>query len=180
MQASPFKPVKLICSIIASSDEVFLAGEHHLKHLYGDIDASSDAFAFTFTDYYEKEMGTGLFRRFFSFGRLVQPEVLSAVKIRTNRLEVEIGRDFRSSKRIINIDPGYCSAAALIMATTKDFAHRVPLRDGIYAHLEFLFGRREIKLLPWSYPDYNSEGYKAFFLRVRKIHLAQIREANSD
>ena len=179
MQASPFKPVKLICSIIAPSDEVFLSGEQHLRRLCGDIDESSEAFPFTSTDYYEKEMGGGLCRRFFSFVRLVQPEILSSVKIRTNRLEMEISKEFRSSKRIINIDPGYCSAAALIMATAKDFAHRVPLRDGIYAHLELLFGRLEIKLLPWTYPDFDSERYKAFFLKVRKTYLAQIRATNS-
>jgi hypothetical protein len=179
MQASPFKPVKLICGIIASSDEVFLTGVRHLKRLYGDIDEASDAFPFTFTDYYKKEMGRGLFRRFYSFVRLVPPDILSAVKIRTNRLEEEIREEFGSIKRVINIDPGYCSAAAMFMATAKDFAHRVPLKDGIYAHLELLFGRREVKLLPWTYPDFNSQGYKTFFSKVRETYLAQIRDANS-
>jgi hypothetical protein len=179
MEATPFKPVKLVCGIIASSDEVSFSGEGHLKALYGDIDAASESFPFTKTDYYEKEMGSGLFRKFLSFRPLVSPEVISAVKIRTNRLEREIAEAFDSKSRIINLDPGYCSAAALVMATTKDFAHRVPLSGGIYAHLELLFGRREVKLLPWTYPDFDSEGYRAFFLKVRRLYLEQLREGGS-
>lgn len=178
MQSSAFKPVKLICGIIASDKDVFRAGEKYLISLYGEIEESSDAFPFTFTDYYEKEMGPDLYRKFIGFSRLIAPEALSTIKVRTNRMEREIGAEFKSGNRIINIDPGYLSAAALIMATTKDFAHRVPLNDGIYAHLELLFGRREVKLLSWTYPDFKQAGYQKFLMQARENYLDRIRADN--
>jgi hypothetical protein len=73
----------------------------------------------------------------------------------------------------VNLDPGYVTAAALIMATAKDFAHRIPLREGIYAHLEFLFSRTGIKTLDWTYPDLRGDGYLEFFRDVRARYLEQ-------
>lgn len=175
MEATPFSPVKLICGLIASKEDVFLCGEKHLEQLYGAIDESSPIFPFSCTDYYEKEMGAGLKRKFLSFSSLIAPDILASIKQRTNQLELEIRREYRASARIINIDPGFCSASALIMATAKNFAHRIPLKDGIYAHLELLFGRKETKVLPWTYPDFFSKGYQEFFIKVRSAYLAQMR-----
>jgi hypothetical protein len=84
-------------------------------------------------------------------------------------------RSFARESRIVNIDPGILTASALIMATAKDFAHRVPLRQGIYAHLELLFSRNAVKLLPWTYPDFKKEGYQRFFIETREAYLRQLR-----
>jgi hypothetical protein len=134
---------------------------------------------FKFTDYYEKQMGEGLRRKFVSFAEIVPPEKLSEAKIQTNALEEEIKKVFGSVKRIVNLDPGYMTASALIMATAKDFSHRIPLKKGIYAHLELLFGKNEVKTLNWTYPDYRTEEYQRFFLEVRKIYLKQLRSLNA-
>ncbi|MGB9894061.1 MAG: DUF4416 family protein, partial [Candidatus Saccharicenans sp.] len=75
-------------------------------------------------------------------------------------------------------DPGYLTASALIMATTKDFAHRIPLNQGIYAHLEMLFQKKGVKLLEWTYPDFQQSGYQEFFLRVREVYLAQLKQSS--
>jgi hypothetical protein len=75
----------------------------------------------------------------------------------------------------VNLDPGYMTASALIMATAKDFSHRIPLQKGIYAHLELLFGKNDVKTLSWTYPDYRTEEYHRYFLEVRKIYLKQIK-----
>jgi len=99
----------------------------------------------------------------------------SEIKIRTNELEEELKQEYETPQRIINLDPGYLTAASLIMATAKDFARRIPLQHGIYAHLEFLFGKNEIRTLAWTYPDYKTEDYQNFFLAVRKIYLEQLK-----
>jgi len=109
-----------------------------------------------------------------SFVRLISPETLSEIKIRTNALEEEIREEMKQTRRVVNIDPGYLTASALIMATAKDFAHRVPLQDGIYAHLELLFAKNVVRTLDWTYPDYKTEGYQKFFLDVRRIYLPQV------
>jgi hypothetical protein len=133
---------------------------------------------FRFTDYYEKQMGKGLKRAFVSFRELIAPENLSETKIRTNLLEDEIKKEFGSPKRSVNIDPGYMTASALIMATAKDFSHRIPLQEGIYAHLELLFGKNEVKTLDWTYPDFRTASYQRFFLEVRKNYLEQLKSLN--
>ncbi len=172
----PFTPVKLICGIIASKQNVFAQGQRYLEDELGPVDLSSPAFEFTYTAYYEKQMGSGLKRLFLSFHDLIQPEQLSRIKIKTNELESIIRRESTAKRRVVNIDPGYMTASALFMATTKDFAHRVPLQDGIYAHLELLFLKKDIKTLNWTYPDYKTPLYQSFLLNVRRIYLSQLRQ----
>ena len=174
-ETKPFSPVKLICGIIASDEKFFKRAEEILAELYGPLDLTSPLFEFDFTDYYEKQMGQNLKRRFVSFGNLISPEDLSEIKIRTNALEEEIKKEFKARKRIVNLDPGYMTGSALIMATAKDFAHRIPLHHGIYAHLELLFGKNDVRTLSWTYPDFETEGYQIFLLDVRRIYLSQIK-----
>lgn len=176
-----FPPVKLICGIIAGPDEHFLRAEELLSGLYGPVDFRSARFPFIFTDYYEAEMGPGLRRGFVGFERLIDPSGLAAVKVRTNGLEREIAEEFaaegRSGRRarVVNLDPGYLTAAALIMATAKNFSHRIPLQEGIYGHLEFLFTKSGIRRLDWTYPDFAQAGYQAFFLEVRRDYLLRLK-----
>jgi len=172
----PFRPVKLICGIIASRPKVFKRSEEHLVHFHGPLDSESPMVDFSSTDYYQKEMGEDLKRKFLSFEKLISPEDLSGIKIRTNGLEQKIRDEFKAEHRIVNLDPGYCTPSALFLGTTKDFAHRVALRQGIYAHLEFLFGKDDVRVLSWTYPDYQTDAYKKFFLEVRKKLLRQLRE----
>ena len=174
-EIKPFLPVKLICGIIASRKEYFLKAKERLATLYGPVDSRSPRFDFDLTDYYQREMGGGLKRIFVSFARLIDPALLSEIKLRTNRLELEIRDDFSASGRVVNLDPGYLTRAALIMATAKDFSHRIPLRDGIYGHLELLFSRGGIRRLDWTYPDFANTGYQEYFLGVRRIYLDELK-----
>jgi hypothetical protein len=177
-EPSSFAPVKLICGIIAGKEEILKRATEKLIQMYGRIDLESTQFSFDFTDYYEKQMGKGLKRIFISFERLISPEELSCIKMSTNRLEAEIKEEIEADHRSVNIDPGYLTSSALVMATAKDFAHRIPLQDGIYAHLEFLFGKDEVRTLDWTYPDFRSGGYQDFFMKVRRLYLAQLKKIN--
>jgi hypothetical protein len=172
-----FPPVKLVCGIISSSDRVLAAAESRLQEAFGPIDSRSRPYDFNWTSYYEPEMGPGLTRMFLSFERLVRPEGLAAVKLRTNGLEEDLRRSFDSPGRVANLDPGHLNSAALIMATAKPFSHRVPLSSGIYAHLELLFTRKEVRTLPWTYPDLRSGAAWEFFREVRIVYLAQLGPA---
>lgn len=168
--------MKLICGIIASRESVFQSAAEKLIRLYGILDSESPTFSFDITDYYEKQMGKNLKRKFLSFERLIRPEKLSGIKQQANRLEEDIREELQSGRRVVNLDPGYLTPSALIMATTKDFSHRVPLQNGIYAHLEFLFGKNDVRTLDWTYPDFKSEKYRKYFLEVRRIYLSQLRK----
>ena len=174
-EVKPFAPAKLIIGIIFSQDAILARTEEAVTAVFGPVDLRSPAFPFDQTDYYDKQMGKGLRRLFLSFSRLVPPESLSDIKVRTNLLEEEMKKSFSRESRVVNIDPGTLTASALIMATAKDFAHRVPLRQGIYAHLELLFSRTAVKLLPWTYPDLRQEGYQSFFWDARQAYLRQLK-----
>lgn len=175
-EAKPFTPVKLICGIISSERNFFQTAERKLARFFGTVDSESPFFNFDFTDYYEKEMSKNLKRKFLSFANLVSPEKLSEIKIKTNSLEEEVRKTHKVNFRAVNLDPGYLTRAALVMATVKDFSHRIPLNNGIYAHLELLFSGNRVRTLEWTYPDFRTEEYQTYFLNVRKIYLEQLKK----
>lgn len=171
-----FAPVKLICGVIYKEDVLYGEVRRRLEAEWGRVDSESAPFPFNLTDYYEAEMGPGLVRRFMSFETLIAPESLPQKKLRAIEIEESLRREPGTQGRPVNIDPGCLTASALIMATAKDFAHRVPLGQGIYAHLEFLFTKSGVKTLDWTYPDLRREPPQAYFRSVREIFLRGIRE----
>ena len=156
--------------------EVMKESQECLTDAFGAIDSESQEFDFDYTDYYMKQMGGPLKRKFCSFLQLISPEKLSEIKIQTNELEKEIQKKRQASSRIVNLDPGFLNGAAIVMGTVKDFAHRIPLQRGIYGHLELLFGKNSVKTLEWTYPDFRNPAYHQYFLSVRKIYLQQLRQ----
>ena len=174
--ARAFTPVKLICGVLASDEEVFEHAQAALIRDFGPLEKRSADVDFTFTDYYEKQMGAGLKKKLLSFRDLIDPESISRIKVHTNSMEKRIRKFFLAKNRIVNLDPGYLTASALIMATVKDFSHRIPLQNGIYGHLELLFTRREIRVLDWTYPDYRTGEFHRFLREVRNSYLEQLRQ----
>jgi len=177
-EPKPFAAVKYITGVIYAEELILARAVQRLEALLGPVDLKSDGFPFVLTGYYDREMGGELKRIFLSFGRLGRPEDLAAIKIATNKLESELASEAGSPGRVVNIDPGYLTSSALIMATAKNFAHRIPLNDGIYAHLELLFRRHGLKFLEWTYPDIRTEpGCADFFLKARLIYLEDLNKS---
>jgi hypothetical protein len=173
-----FAPVKLICGVIYRDQdpEVYAETRRRLEAEWGRVDSESRPYPFDLTGYYEDEMGGGLVRRFTSFESLVPPESLPVAKLWAIELESIIRQERGVTGRPGKIDPGYLTASAVVMATAKDFAHRIPLGQGIYAHLEFLFTRTGVRTLDWTYPDLRREPPQAYFRGVRETYLRQLRE----
>jgi hypothetical protein len=175
-QPKEFTLVKFVCGVIYKEEALYEDVKRRLIAERGPVDMESPAFAFDLTDYYEPEMGPNLKRRFMSFSGLVAPELLPQAKLRTIELEEAVRRETGAAGRPVNIDPGYLTAAALVMATAKDFSHRIPLGQGIYAHLEFLFTKTGVKTLDWTYPDFRRGPCQEFFRTVRELYLRELRE----
>jgi len=176
-EAKAFLPVKYIAGVIFSDDRVLERTILELDKLLGPADARSPHYPFNLTDYYAAQMGDGPLKRMFvSFRDLRPPEELSLIKLRTNALEEKIRIVSGLSFRPVNIDPGYLTGAALVMATAKDFSHRIPLRDGIYAHLELMFTKHDVRCLEWTYPDFRQPAYHEFFMKARMSYLTQIKK----
>jgi len=161
--------------VIYKEDALYDEIKRRLVEEWGRADSESAAFPFDLTGYYEDEMGGGLRRRFMSFETLVPPESLPAAKLWAIELESIIRQERGVTGRPVNIDPGYLTASAVVMATAKDFAHRIPLGRGIYAHLEFLFTRTGVRTLDWTYPDLRREACQAYFRSVRELYLERLR-----
>lgn len=164
--------VKLIVSILAADHGELNLVLRRLESLYGSPDVIGLPLVFEYTDYYTPEMGPALIRRFVSFARLIRPETLPDIKIATNVLEEET----EEHRRKVNLDPGYISAAHLILATGKGYTHRPYLRRGIYADLTLIFRDKTFHALPWTYPDYANSDQIDFFNRIRSRYIVQIRQ----
>jgi hypothetical protein len=136
------------------------------------VDYASPVLPFTFTDYYQKEMGPVISRRFLSFRELVPPQRLADIKIKTNKLEETY---IAGGGRKVNLDPGLLNLSRFILATTKDNSHRIPLSKGIYAELTLQFSRKDFRILPWTYPDYAAREYRDILIQIRDIFKADLK-----
>jgi hypothetical protein len=173
-QAVQPTPVKLIVPMLAREVAWFDLAEQRLAEHFGPADYVSVLLPFDHTRYYEPEFGPGLQRFFIAFAQLIDPGRLAEIKALTNALETEWRVEGR---RQINLDPGYVSGAKLVLATTKNQAHRIYLGQGIYAEVTLIYRERDFRPLPWTYPDYASEAYRQVMREVRAHYLQQLREA---
>ena len=179
-QPQPPEPVMLICGILAGRQAWLDEAVALIAERLGPTDLVSDTFPFNFTDYYEPQMGPNLLRRFVSLQDLIDPGRLADIKRLTNQLE---GLVTGEVPRPINLDPGTLNGSQLVLASTKPYAHRIYLRDGVYAEVTLLWsakGRGGWVPMPWTYPDYAGPTYHAFLTAARTRFLEKRRAARAE
>lgn len=136
---------------------------------WGPVWQASPRFEFRETEYYTPSMGGGLWKQFLAFERLAPADDLPNVKRATNAWEVDYAQAAgHAEERPLNLDPGYITVAKLVLASTKDFAHRIYLRDGIYAEITLAWRRGGWASGPYTFPDYQRADYQAFFTLCRE------------
>jgi len=140
----------------------------------GEIDLRSDTFPWAVSDYYRREIGPEIWRRYVSFGRLAPADGLVGWKLETNRLELRWAVD---GNRRVNLDPGYVDRYRLVLGSTKDAAHRIYLGAGIFAEVTLRFENGHFQPGPHTYPDYAESRTLEFFSRVRARYGAERRAA---
>ena len=168
-------PALLLSAASSRYPEARAWGHARAEHEFGISQAVSSPFAFTETDYYAATMGTDLLKQFWALG-MIDPGDLAAIKRQTNDFEEEyaaLGR--HPEPRPLNLDPGYVTGAKLVLASTKDHAHRIYLGDGIYAEVTLSFRTGKWQSLPWTYPDYQRGDYQQFFTTCRELVLQQVK-----
>lgn len=165
-ELKPVIPVKPVCGILIAPDLAPYPIIKALEELLGPIEERSETFEFDdFTQYYQKEMGKGLQKFWVSFRNLKKAGFLAETKCQTNEIESRFSVD---SGRRVNLDPGYITAAKLVLASAKDFAHRVYLGRHIYGDVQLRYIRGEYRPSEWTYPDYQSDMGLEFFTRIRE------------
>ena len=168
-------PVKLITGMISANVELFDSAQGELSEKFGKIDFESFVLPFDYTNYYEAEIGENLLRKFISFETLIQPNELAEVKVFTNELETQFFFP-NTMNRQINLDPGYVAAGKMVLATTKDQAHRIYLGKGIFAEITLRFYKKRFQPWEWTYRDYRTQEYIDIFNRIRQIYMNQLRD----
>lgn len=149
-----------------------------LKELVGEVIKKSDIFPFTHTTYYTKEMGEGLLRQWVLFEKLISPDLLIDLKHKSNEIEKKFLNE--NGGRKINIDPGLVSLSNIILASTKNYAHRICLGRGIYAEVTLIYKDRQFRPLEWTYPDYQEEGAQKFFNDARLLLKNRLQTSFND
>jgi len=139
---------------------------------FGEVELRSSSFAFEHTSYYEPEMGKGLTKQFFAFAGMRQPDFLVAGKLSAMRIEQQFSVNGR---RKVNIDPFYMELAKIVVASSKNFAHRVYLGQGVYGDVQLRYQHDRYVASDWTYPDYSAEPGRSFFQDVRASYWEQLR-----
>jgi len=180
-QIKPPQQVKLIVGMLSQLEEFFSAAEQEMSAKWGPIDIQSQVMVFDFTRYYQKQMGDGLLRKFVSFVELIDPAELAQAKHQSNALENELaqteaGRELAVA-RPINLDPGYVEPSKLVLASTKNYSHRIYIGESIYAECTLQFHQGKWESWPFTYPDYGSGKYDEFLTAVRgKLQEQQLSQ----
>ncbi|HVP57212.1 MAG TPA: DUF4416 family protein [bacterium] len=165
------KPVKLFCGLVGRAEAIERA-RGPLVQAFGEPDCESATLKFDFTAYYRDEMGEGLVRRWLAFGALRERAYLARAKHIAALIEEQLAV---SGKRRVNLDPGYVDDAQVVLSTAKNFSHRIYIGMGYYAEVTLTYEHKAFKLLPWTYPDYQTGEALAFFGQARSIYIAQLR-----
>ena len=176
-QPTPHPPALLILAAFSRHDEALRWARHRAAGAWGEIVLESPVFDFHQTDYYEPTMGPGLRKVFWGFWELLDPTELVAVKLQTNRWEGQyaaLGK--HAEPRPLNLDPGYLTLGKLVLASTKDFAHRLYLDQGIYAEITLWWRHGRWQHHAWTFADYRRADYQAFFAQAREYLHGRLRQ----
>jgi hypothetical protein len=178
--AEPRKPEPALLVIAAFSRyaEALTWTEQHIEEYFGPIARKSTIYSFDQTNYYEATMGAGLQKQLLAFEQLQCEDQLANIKLRTNELEQQLARTGRfAESRPLNLDPGLLTLGKFLLATTKDQAHRIYLRGGIYAEVTLRFQAGQFEPWPWTYADYRQEHVRAALGEFRDYYKSRLSAA---
>ena len=170
------KPVKLIIGILASNYQCLHTAADSLSDKFGKIDLSSEVWPFDQTDYYKEQTGPRILRQFVSIKRLIDPGILAKIKHQTNKLEQKLAKKLALPlSRPVNLDPGIIEPSKLVLATTKNYSHRIYIGKNMYAEVTLIFDKGSWQPQAYTYPDYRQQCYFDFFDKVRTRLMEQLK-----
>jgi len=156
-----------IAGILHPDEELLLWSIGRLEEEWGRIRRRSKTFPFSHTDYY-CDIAPELKKTFVSFSGLSRAGDLADWKIVSCAIERSSG-----VSRRVNIDPGYVNGARLVLASTKDHAHRIFLNNGIFAEVTLRFIKKKWVSFDCTFPDFASGVYDCFLDEARRDWLEE-------
>jgi hypothetical protein len=165
----------LVVAAFSRHPQAFDWSRDRLEALYGPLGVASLPYSFHHTTYYQATMGTDLRKQLLGFQKLVPPDALAAIKLQTNALEEELARQGRFPEaRPLNLDPGLLHLGKFLLASMKDQAQRIYLRDGVYAEITLRFEGGEFEPWPWTYADYREPVVRSVLKDFRDYYRRQL------
>jgi hypothetical protein len=163
----PHPPEKslLFIGALFSQRELLTSVVPVLTARFGEVLFESPESAWSHSHYYDEELGSPIFRRFYFFRALFDPLALPDAKLETNDLESAFVKDGRRS---INLDPGYIMRSRVVLASAKDYSHRIYLGKGIYGEVVLYYQGNSFHPFPYTYCDYRTPASLDMFKNVRK------------
>jgi hypothetical protein len=170
------QPVKLIVGILAADETALAAAVKAISKSFGVIDLTSDVWPFTQTDYYKDELGPNALRQFVSLEKLIDPGKLAQIKHDTNSLEQQLADSLKLSlPRPVNLDPGFIEPSKLILASTKNFSHRIYIGNKMFAEVTLMYEKGHWRHFEYTFPDYRQSCYHNFLTKVRTRLMEQLK-----
>lgn len=165
---TPPEQALLLVGTLFPKQDIYTEALGCLEECFGEAVMESPAIQWDFSEHYKEELGGPIFRRFIFFRKLIEQDHLSACKLKTCEIENRLSVD---GKRTINLDPGYLTVAKLVLASTKDYSHRIYLTDGIFAEVTLAYSKDRGNYVPFpnTYRDYCDERYIRLFSVARSL-----------
>jgi hypothetical protein len=163
----------VVLSVLTANREVLDLARPSVLSELGPLEDEVGPLEFDFTTYYDAEMGPGICRWVWAFSDLVDRSELARIKCLTNRIEQTYSLEGR---RRFNLDPGLMTLGNFVLATGKDNAHRIYLRDGIFADLTLIYRGGTFRPLEWTYPDYADRGMIGLLNGIRQRYKCKLAQ----
>jgi hypothetical protein len=159
----------LFFAIFSGSPALLDRTKRSLEERFGPVILGGPRLAFTDTDYYAKSMGADLLKEWFAVDRVIDQGDLARLKVECQQLEAELAATSDLSvARPINIDPGMIDLGKVMLASTKNHAHRIYVGAGIFVEVTLYLCEGEWAGWPWTYPDYRRREVHTFFHQARE------------
>ncbi|MBF0538928.1 MAG: DUF4416 family protein [Nitrospirae bacterium] len=169
----------LFCGLLYSDVGVSDVAIAAVADAFGAVALRSGQFQWGYYQHYADELGVPIYRRFVVIEGLFDSGAIADVKRRTNEIEDSL-REGGSipGRRRVNIDPGYITLAKVVLASTKNYSHRVYLRDGIYAEVTLIYNKGNGLYMPhlFTYHDYKEPATNDFLLQSRDALNKAVKE----
>jgi hypothetical protein len=158
----------LFIGALYSDPEIFVASQKILEKTFGESLLVSPPLPWDYSVHYRDELGSPIKRQFIFFKNLFDTGTLADIKISTNSIEDSFSVN---GKRRVNLDPGYITLAKIVLASTKNYSHRINLGKGIYGEITLLYIEKEgtFKKHLFTYRDYQEKSCIDLFLNARGL-----------
>ncbi len=158
-------PSQLILSLFSSRwDEFWPALLPVMESFLGPLESEGESLPFGETTYYQSEFGAPLQRRLLAFEHLVPQDRLREIKIWAHEVEQNY---IARGKRLFNLDPGLLTQERFVLATGKNFTHRIYLGGCVFADLTLIYQAGRWQTLPWTFRDYAGSALQAQLTSLR-------------